>query len=435
MKVIRSSRHFYHQNNKIKTQLISDFLDEYHVAMQKYINFIWQNPLPWQTSKGEDRLLDIQNLILDCPSVYDYQITTFQTNLSARALSSAITQSLSVVKSKTNDVRKRKYALQKATEEHKSDKIIKKLQEKLEKSIEKLQKPNIGYYNKAELSSKNVTVEISKTAKHFEYWLKFSSLGTNEPFVIPVVLHKQDLRLMGKQMKIKGSFLIGRDYCEIRYDKEVEKREKGETIGCDTGIKTVAYFSHQENETDRINGLTYEDTVERCARQKKGSKNFQQAMACRKNVINALINLVNFDNVKQINLEDNQNLKQGKRLKRYLQHHAYGEIKQKLEQVAEELGVQVKMQTSNYKSQRCSDCGWTQESNRDRKKFECKRCGFAADADYNASENNRSKLCWLDMSLISKQKLNITGFEWLAESGEEPGVPHSVGSDISWDME
>ena len=87
MKVIRSSRHFYHQNNKIKTQLISDFLDEYHVAMQKYINFIWQNPLPWQTSKGEDRLLDIQNLILDCPSVYDYQITTFQTNLSARALS------------------------------------------------------------------------------------------------------------------------------------------------------------------------------------------------------------------------------------------------------------------------------------------------------------------------------------------------------------
>jgi transposase len=218
---------------------------------------------------------------------------------------------------------------------------------------------------------------------------------------------------------------------EIRYGKEIDKREFGETIGCDTGIKTVASFSHQKNEIDSVNGITYDVAVQRCARKRKGSKNFKQALITRNNILQAILNRINFDNVKQINLEDNSTLKYGKRTNRYLRYHAYGEIKDKIQKIANELGVQVSMQTSHYKSQRCSECGWTQKSNRKGKLFKCNRCGFATDADYNASENNRLKLCWLDFSSINKQKLNIAGFEWLIYVGEEFGVPHSVESDRS----
>lgn len=320
-------------------------------------------------------------------------------------------------------MRKRQFALQKAIEKGKK---TEKLQEKLDKSIKKLQKPNLGEKFNAELSSKNVVLERKNKAKHFEYWLKFQGLGTHKPFVIPVVLHKQDHKLMNKYFHTKGSFLIGKDCMEIRYEKIVDKQEKGETIGCDTGIKTMATFSHQENEIERVNGLTYDDAVVICARKKKGSKRYQRAIITRNNIIKTIINRVNFDNVKQINLEDNSTLKYKKITSKYLRCHAYGVIKEKIKQVAEELGVQVIMQTSNYKSQRCFGCGWTQRSNRKKKEFLCKRCGFAADADYNASENNRLKLCWLDFSLISELKLNIAGFEWSVETGEESGVSHLI---------
>ena len=430
--VIRSSRHFYFLNNKCKTQAISDFLDQFQPVVQQNIDFIWVNPLPWKTGKGEDRLLDVQNLILDCPANYDYNVVQFPSELAARAKAAAMTQALSIVKSKTEDVRKRQFALQKAIEENeelernpnekKRKKNLDKLQEKLVKAIQRLKKPELHDDFKAELCANNLVLERTKTGGHFEYWLKFQCLGTHEPFVIPIVFHKQDQKLLNRNFEIMSSFLVGKNYIEIRYEKTVEKRKTGETIGCDTGIKTVATFSHEENEIDRVSGLTYDDAVKRCARKRKGSRNFKQAIRTRDNIAKAIINRVSFDNVKIINLEDNSTLKYKKITERYRRHHAYGVIKNKIKQVAEELGVQVDMQTSNYKSQRCSLCGWTQSSNRKGKNFKCKNCGYKVDADYNASENNRRKLRWLDFGLISEQKLNRKGFYWEAEVGEEREV-------------
>lgn len=421
MKIIRSSRHFYSNNNKVKTENIRYFLHEYKQAVQNYIDFLWENPLSWETKTGVPLTFDLSKLQMNCPKCLDYQIIKFETKLSARALSSAATQALGIVKSKTNDVKKRQFALSEAV---KNGKQTQKLETKLQNTIKRLKKPYLSDRFKAELSSKNLLLEPSKNAKHFEYWLDFHALGFQKPFSIPIKIHKQDKILMGKNFNFKGSFLVGKDYIEIRYEKEISKRETGEIIGCDTGIKTVAYFSHQDNDINIVNGLTYEMAVARCARKRKGSKNFQQAMTTRNNIIHTILNRINFDNVKQINLEDNSTLKFGKRTSKYLKHHAYGVIKDKIKKVAEELGVQVQMQTSHYKSQRCFACGWTQKSNRKQEVFHCQRCEYEINADKNASDNNKIKLCWLDFSSISKQKLNHSGFEWLVEVGEEFGVPH-----------
>jgi len=63
----------------------------------------------------------------------------------------------------------------------------------------------------------------------------------------------------------------------------------------------------------------------------------------------------------------------------------------------------------------------TRKGNRKLKQFKCDICGFAADADLNASINLS-----LDLSFITKKErlsqINREGFYWF-EIGQEPIVP------------
>ena len=56
---------------------------------------------------------------------------------------------------------------------------------------------------------------------------------------------------------------------------------------------------------------------------------------------------------------------------------------------APEQGVSVEQVESNHTSQRCSrtDCGFTHEANRHGEHFECQKCGYEVNADYNAAKN------------------------------------------------
>ncbi|WP_207592962.1 RNA-guided endonuclease TnpB family protein [Halomontanus rarus] len=56
---------------------------------------------------------------------------------------------------------------------------------------------------------------------------------------------------------------------------------------------------------------------------------------------------------------------------------------------APERGVFVEQVKPNYTSQRCSrtDCGFTHEANRDGEHFECQKCGYEVNADYNGAKN------------------------------------------------
>ncbi|PSQ07687.1 transposase [Halobacteriales archaeon QS_6_71_20] len=56
---------------------------------------------------------------------------------------------------------------------------------------------------------------------------------------------------------------------------------------------------------------------------------------------------------------------------------------------APERGVSVEQVEPNHTSQRCSrtDCGFTHDHNRHGKQFECQKCGYEVNADYNAAKN------------------------------------------------
>jgi len=56
---------------------------------------------------------------------------------------------------------------------------------------------------------------------------------------------------------------------------------------------------------------------------------------------------------------------------------------------APEQGVSVNRSSRNHTSQRCSrtDCGFTHPNNRQGEHFECQKCGYEVNADYNAAKN------------------------------------------------
>ena len=77
----------------------------------------------------------------------------------------------------------------------------------------------------------------------------------------------------------------------------------------------------------------------------------------------------------------------------------------------EELGVQVKLQSATYRSQRCSHCGLVRKANRKEKVYKCKGCGFTLDADLNGARNHAIELPSIPYAL-RRLKLNRKGFYW-----------------------
>ena len=69
----------------------------------------------------------------------------------------------------------------------------------------------------------------------------------------------------------------------------------------------------------------------------------------------------------------------------------------------------------------------TQKSNRNGKLFECKCCGFATDADLNASQNLLEDQLPLVPKWVRIDKINRKGFYWnldgLSDSSREFIVP------------
>lgn len=80
--------------------------------------------------------------------------------------------------------------------------------------------------------------------------------------------------------------------------------------------------------------------------------------------------------------------------KSLLRNWSYYQLQTMIEYKAEREGIAVYYVDASYTSQTCSRCGNLEEGQRERQQtFTCKKCGFNANADYNASQNiAKSKL-------------------------------------------
>lgn len=110
-------------------------------------------------------------------------------------------------------------------------------------------------------------------------------------------------------------------------------------------------------------------------------------LASRKNVSTYV--LENLKNIRSNNEEKAKNYEKGKKKKnRWLSNWSFFEFQTFLEYKCWDHGIRVAYVDPRYTSQKCSNCGKVEKTNRQGSRYRCS-CGYSANADINAARNIR----------------------------------------------
>lgn len=419
--MIRSSSHTLRFCNTGKRKQLDAFVDEYRRVMSVIIDDIWENGYILHED-GVTHEFNISKYKFDIPKYIDYNRYNIETTLSGRALSSLVTQLVGVIKAVTEKQRRRIYVFDKLCGEGVYNY---RLWELIESQV--ITKPNVNKIN-PELSSKCADIEAAPG--RFGYFLRIKSIGTSFGHIkIPIQLTKHSKMLSSGELK--NSFLITNRAVNLRWEIEDPPKQPGRIVGCDQGKTTILSLSDGTTTPCACpHGHTLTSVIDKICRKRKGSKAFAKAQDHRKNIINWSINQLNLIGVGEVRLEEVININYGRRVPSSLRHWTNTLIRDKVEDLCERNGVHFKLQSSTYRSQRCSECGFVHKSNRKGKLFVCSNCHLAIDADINAARNHEQDLPDVPKGIVGL-KINRTGFFWLPNgffdvTGVEIGVPLST---------
>jgi transposase len=329
-----------------------------------------------------------------------------------RAIQSAGKQASGIIRGTRRKQKKRIYIYNKLLEEGKF-KQARKLKVIIDKV--KISKPSLENVN-PELDERFVHQDWNNQTS-FDGIITLNSLGRKLKISIPINKNKHFNKILSQGTIKKGIRLSTKSITFNFEIQDVIKKEGGETLGLDVGIKNVFTLSNGICSKRNNHGYDLDKINKILSRKKKGSKVFLKAQQHRKNYINWSLNQINLENIKKIKIENIKYLRFGNRTSRYLSHFTYTEIFNKLNSLSLSSGVQLEKVNPTYTSKRCSNCGWVRSKNRKGKQFKCEKCDFVADSDLNASLNILADLRPIGRKerLLHKSK---KGFYW-NETGKE----------------
>ena len=394
-KKIKSSKISLARANAGKRSRLDCFIIDYQTAVSRYVDFLWNNDIQYIV-KNVTKYFSISKNLLDLPLFLADEVCPLESNLSKRALKCAFTQAIGIVKAHISEKKKLLYVLTKLRSEGKRARHIKKRLDKI-----KLVKPNVdavwpelnsicaNYEDSIESSAADSGASVAA----FDGWLTLASIGKLYGKIILPIQHMRHSRALEKKGKLKPSFQISNRFAYFRYEINVPKlKTEGGTVGADQGIVTCVTLSNGVTTRPCPHGHDLRSITQKIARKQKGSRAFRRAKAHQENYINWSINQLNLSNIKVLKLEKISNFRVGKNVGKFLNHMNETLIRSKLTDCCSAAGVQLVEQHAAYRSQRCSACGYVCRGNRKGKLFSCKRCGYTADADYNASCNHEQDL-------------------------------------------
>ncbi len=398
--LVKSTKTTLKYINKNKQLQLQKFINEYKFVMGKLIDILW-------------KLEQVPSLL---PKEITNQITSW---LSARAIQAAGKQVSGIVRGSRRKQNKRLFIYNKLFEEGKFKKA-RKLKIIIDKA--KVSKPSLENIN-PELDERFVHQDWNNHTS-FDGIITLASLGNKLNISIPIKKNKHFNKMLN-QGTIKKGIRLSTKSITFNFDiSEASKKEHGEVIGLDIGVKNTFTLLNGISSQQNNHGYDLDKINKVLSRKKRGSKAFKKAQEHRKNYINWSLNQIDLKDVKKIKIEDIKCLRFKKICSRYLSHFTYTEIFNKLSSLSLSSGVQIEKVNPTYTSKRCSNCGWVRSKNRKGKQFKCDKCGFSADADFNASLNILADLRPIGRQerLLHKSK---TGFYW-NEAREEPIVPFAT---------
>ena len=415
--MIRSSNITLKYSNSIKRYEIGDFVSEYSNVCRNIIIYIFQNG--YINSDGSS--FDIKRKQYNLNSNLDNEfLKQFDNGLfSQRMLQACGTQASSIIRSCTEKTRKRKYVLSILMKENRDYKKLQKLVDKVNISV-----PDFKFIN-PQIDSR--FFDVKYTDGMFNGFIQLR-LFKGKSIRLPFKKHKR-MEKFELEGKLLNSIRLSSNFISFSYNlPDIDKKINGEIVGADQGIITTLTLSDGQITKKNNHGHDLKSIINIICRKKKGSKGFKKAQSHRKNYINWSINQLNFDNVKQLNLEHLFQIGKGTNKGVFLSSFTYTLIKEKLVSISESKGFSILEVGNEFRSQRCNECGWTQKSNRKGKVIICKQCGFSTDADLNASLNLKEHGLPPVPKSVRKDKLNRSGFYWnlngLMNLCGEPIVPH-----------
>lgn len=431
--IVRATKHTLKYTNTGKKENLFRLLAEWRRVMQIFCNDIWLNGYTWI----EDGVLHEFNPMqykYDLPKYLDYTRFHVDTWLSARMLSSLVTQLSGKLRAICTKNAARLYIFDKeASQGHYLDHLWETIQSKAPS------KPDISDAG-IEISSKCAEFILTPNGKFYGF-IKIRATGL-PIFYIPVCNQKHLNKYTdGSWVRCNG-YLIDEYGIQLRWSKEVALKRDGIKVGADQGLLTCLSLSDgqttqdmlitapKKHEPNRIINSNLSTITSKLARKTKGSKAFKRAQIERKNYINYAIKNLDFSHIKEIGLENITNIKYKQHTSRKLKHWSNPEIVTRLTQVAEEFGVRINLQSNAYRSQRCSGCGHVLKKARKGKLYICPLCGLVIDADINAAKNHAIELPVIPRTDELSKLTRIDGFYWLPTGifrmdGSELRVPDS----------
>lgn len=395
--MIRSTKTTLNFVNKSKLDSIHHFVDEYRNVIIKFVDLLWN-------------LDKIPTLI---PKTITSQITTW---LSARAIQCAAKQASGIVRGTQTKQKRRLFIIEQLKKAGKFKKA-RNLQSIYNQN--QISKPNINNIE-CELDERFVKIDLNQNTS-FDGWITLSSLGNKLKLNIPFKKHKHFNKMI-QNGSIKKGIRLSKHNVTFMFDLvDAVPSNTGKTLGIDIGQTTTLSTSDGQLLDKCPQGHTYASICNKLARKKKNSKNFNRVVNHRSNYLRYIVNQLNLDKVSIVNRENIKHLRKFTNTSRRMKHWNYAELFDVLDNKLETQGVLVNKLNPTYTSQRCSQCGWTRKLNRKRKQFKCDKCGFAYDADLNASLNLSFNLVPISKQERLQQR-NRSGFYWNVAS-KEPIVP------------
>lgn len=360
--MIRSTKVTLRFANSAKRNTVKSLVSEYSKITQKFINMFWGLPkIPILPPKEFTNKID--------------------TRLSARLIQCAGKQASGIIRGTLKKHKRRLYVLKQLDRKGDIEGAT-----RLRKAIERnpVSKPEIEFVE-PQLDARFFKVEFDNHTT-FDGWITLSSLGDSRKISLPFkkTKHFNKLSNLGQ---IMPSIRISEKMITFCFEiPDSPKKEAGETIGVDVGLKNIFTCSDKQYGQIDSHGHSLESITQKIARRKKGSKRFQKATAHRKNYINWSLNRFNLSGIKEIRREDLKHVRLYKTSSRLLSHWTYTDIFDKLDRLCEEQGVLVTKVNPAYTSQTCPACGKISKANRKGLYYSCS-CGYSANADYVGSLN------------------------------------------------
>lgn len=347
MEITRNVRYSLKFITEYKSILLDMLFDEYQIAVNHYINYLWEHP----DLKSGDLKKDILNS-------YDHDWMT------QRLKQCACKQALGMTSSARSN---------------------------------KKNKPNFNGKSMM-LSSNCVNLEKSNVDT-FDFWISLGSISKNGffeskiEFKLPIKSHKHANQF--KTWKKATTFTFSKDgYVSIPHKIKLEKKKKtGDLLGIDLGLNNL--FTCSDNSFKAVKS---KELVDKVARKKKNSKAHKRAKEELKSYINHCIKK-EFDwrNLRLIVTESKiGDIKRNMRVKGRLTKNIrsvisnlpIGWVISRILSECERNRVSFRSVPAYYTSIQCRICGHRNKKNRlSQSLFLCSECGHSEHADINASKN------------------------------------------------